>query len=70
MLAIFLVLFGDESFRRGGLINQVALPFVAFAIVFNRRIERCITAEPSIHVNDFLLANIKALRDQPYLIGV
>src|ERR1700682_4180885 len=69
MLAIFLILLGDDSFRRGRLINEVVLPFTGFAIM-DWRIERCITAEASIHVNDISLGNIKAFRDQSDLIGV
>jgi hypothetical protein len=33
-------------------------------------IERCITAEASIHVNDVSLSDVRARRDQSDLIGV
>src|SRR5258708_15326221 len=35
MLAIFLVLFDDDGFRRGGLIDQVGLPFTPFPFVMH-----------------------------------
>jgi hypothetical protein len=70
MLVVFLIPFDDESFRRGGLINEVVLPFVWFALITNWRIDRCITEETSMHVNNVLGRDIKALRDQRYLIGV
>ena len=69
MLAILLVLLGDDSFRRGRLIHEVVLPFTGFAIM-DWLIERCITAEASIHVNDISLGDVKARRDQSDLIGV
>jgi hypothetical protein len=69
MLVVLLVPFDDDSFRRGGLINEVVLPFVWFAF---RRIGALIDVSPkrSIHVNNILLRDIKVLRDQSYLIGV
>src|SRR5260370_7885356 len=70
MLATSLVLIAHDRSRRGLLINVVALPFVGFAVVLDRRIERCITAEPPVHVNDILLRDIEALRDRAYLIGM
>jgi hypothetical protein len=39
-------------------------------LITNWRIDRCITEETSIHVNNVLGRDIKALRDQRYLIGV
>ena len=67
---IFFVLFDDDSFRRGGLVNEMVLPFAGFALIANRRIDRCITAEASIYVDNILARDIKVLRDRGDLIGM
>jgi hypothetical protein len=70
VLVDLFVLFGNDSFRRGGLIDEVALPFVGVAVVLDWRIERCIAAQATIHVNILLVRNIEALCNQRDLIGV
>src|SRR6266436_6431550 len=55
---LFLVLFADDGFRRGGPINEEAPPFVAFAGVLDRRIERRIGTEAPVRVNYILLRDI------------
>ncbi|SRR5260221_7026556 len=69
MLTFFLVLFDDDGFRRGGLINEIVLPFAGFTVLMKRRIDRLIAAKASIHVDDIVLRDIEALCDQSNLIG-
>src|SRR5207237_9991518 len=67
---LLLVLLDHDRFWRRGLINEMILPFAGFTAIMHRRIDRFITAEPSIHVDDILVRDIKGLCDQCYLIGV
>ena len=70
MLVLFLVLFDDKGFWRGGLIDEVVLPFADFTIVTKRRIDRLIAAKASIHVDDFLVCYVEVLCDQSNVVGV
>jgi hypothetical protein len=69
MLVAFLVLFDDDSFRRGRLINEMVLPFADFIVLVNRSINRFVAAEAPIHVDDIFVRNIERLCDQGNLIG-
>ena len=73
-IANLLLLRGNIGRKGAGMINEVVLPFIwpAFliwlAFLMNCRIDRCITDEASVHVNDILFRDIKTFRDQSYLI--
>jgi hypothetical protein len=69
LLVVFLVLFDDDSFRRGRLINEMVLPFADFIVLVYRRIDRFVAAQAPIHVDDILVRNIERLCDQRNLIG-
>ena len=68
---LLFVLFDDDGFRRGGLINEMVLPFADITAPhdFGTLID---LSPPSrrIHVDHILARNIKALCDQCHLIGV
>ena len=68
-MAFGLILFDDDGFRRGGLINEIILPFIRIAVIVNWRVDRFVTAEAPIHIDDILVRDLKTLCDQGHLIG-
>ena len=48
LLTIFLVLVDDDGFRRGGLINEVALLFVGLSVVLDRKSTRLNSSHVSL----------------------
>src|SRR5260370_7534282 len=69
MLVIGLITDGQQYFRRGRLIDEVVLPLTRLGLVAYRRIERGIAAKAPVHVNDLLIRNTEALRNQRHLLG-
>src|SRR5712671_2433891 len=69
MLVLLFVLFDDDCFGRRRLIDEMVLPFPDFTVLVKRRVNRFIAAEPSVHVDDILVGDVKVLCDQSNLIG-
>src|ERR1700737_1418287 len=70
VLVVPLVLLDHDGFRRGGLINEMVLPFTGFAVLVKRHIDRFIAAKASIHIDDILVRDIEALCDRGDMIGM
>ena len=64
LIGLFLLLLNPS------LLPVTVLDPIWLALLMNWRIDRCITDEASVHVNDILFRNIKAFRNQSHLIGV
>jgi hypothetical protein len=47
----------------GTLVNQPIQPFAGIAVRSNRRVERCVAAEPPVHVDHVLLRDAEPLGD-------
>ena len=70
VLVVLLVLLDDDGFRRGGLVDEMVLPFAGFAVLMKRHIDRFIAAKASIHIDDILVRDIEALCDRGDMIGM
>src|SRR5229473_5201680 len=66
---VHFVMFDDDGFRRGTLVDEVILPFPGVSFVADRCVQRCVSAQAPIHVHDFLILHAERCRNHPDLLG-
>src|SRR6185312_703931 len=68
MAIVALLALRENALLTWGIIDKPILPLAALAVVTNRRIERGVAAEATVHVDNILLGHAKALGDDLHLI--